>query len=93
MFDAEFTHVGDKCSFEVLFDRMGVTDKALQAIAEIVHDIDLKDNKFSRPETAGIAHIIAGICMTQSDDEARIARGTAIFDDTYERYRRSGRDR
>jgi hypothetical protein len=91
MFDAEFTHVGDKCSFEVLLDRMGVTDKALQAIAEIVHDIDLKDNKFSRPETAGIAHVIAGICMTQGEDEARIARGVAIFDDTYERYRRSDR--
>jgi hypothetical protein len=75
----------------VLFDHMGIADNALQAIAEIVHDIDLKDNKFARAETAGIAHIIAGICMTQSDDEARIARGTAIFDDTYERYRRSSR--
>ena len=88
MIDGEFTHEGDKCSFEVFLERMGMADKALQAIAEIVHDIDLKDNKFARAETAGIAHVIAGICMTQSDDEARIARGTAIFDDTYERYRR-----
>jgi hypothetical protein len=91
MFNAEFTHEGDKCSFETLLERMAATDKALQAIAEIVHDIDLKDNKFARAETAGIAHVIAGICMTQGEDEARIARGGAIFDDTYERYRRSGR--
>ena len=91
MVNAEFTHEGDKCSFEVLLERAGMADKALRAIAEIVHDIDLKDNKFARAETAGIAHVIAGICMTQSDDEVRITRGMAIFDDTYERYRRSGR--
>jgi hypothetical protein len=88
MFNAEFTHEGDKCSFEVLLDRAGLSDKALQAIAEIVHDIDLKDNKFARPETPGIAHVIAGICRTQSDDEARIARATPFFDDTYEQFRR-----
>jgi Chromate resistance exported protein len=32
-------------------------------IAEIVHDIDLKDGKFGREQTAGIAHVVAGICM------------------------------
>jgi hypothetical protein len=91
MFNAEFTHEGDKCSFEVLLERAGLADMALRAIAEIVHDIDLKDNKFSRPETSGIAHVIAGICRTQSDDEARIERARAFFDDTYEQFRRGNR--
>ena len=54
MFDAEFTHQGDRCSFEVLLVHIDSKDKALQAIAEIVHDIDLKDGKFNRPETIGI---------------------------------------
>ncbi len=87
MFNAEFTHEGDKCSFEVLLEYTGLDDTALRAIAEIVHDIDLEDDKFARPETLGIAHVIAGICKTQSDDEARIARATPFLDDTYEQFR------
>ena len=88
MFKAEFTHEGDKCSFEVLLARIGLDEPALHSIAEIVHDIDLKDGKFGREQTAGIAHIIAGICMSQKDDLARIERGSAIFDDTYEHFRK-----
>jgi hypothetical protein len=88
MFDAEFTHEGDKCSFEVLLKRTGLDDPALRAIAEIVHDIDLKDGKFAREQTPGIAHVIAGICMTQKDDPLRIERGSALFDDTYELFRK-----
>ncbi len=88
MFKGEFTHVGDRCSFEVLLERIGAGDPALQAIAEIVHDIDLKDGKFGREQTAGIAHVIAGVCASQSDDPARIERGSAIFDDTYQTFRK-----
>src|SRR5262249_18945321 len=54
MYEAEFTHDGDRCSFEVLLDRLGVDDAALRPIAEIVHDIDLRDEKFGREETAGV---------------------------------------
>ncbi|MGZ5924711.1 MAG: chromate resistance protein ChrB domain-containing protein [Rhizomicrobium sp.] len=54
----------------------------------MVHDIDLKDGKYAREQTAGIAHVIAGVCMTQPNDMARIERGSALFDDTYEYFRR-----
>jgi hypothetical protein len=60
----------------------------LQAIAEIVHDIDLKDAKFGRGETAGIALLINGVCASQKQDLARVERGAAIFDDTYESLRK-----
>jgi hypothetical protein len=63
----------------------------LVPIAEIVHNLDLKDGKFDRPETLGIGHVIEGICVTQKEDLDRIARGSAIFDDTYERFRRDKR--
>ena len=53
------------CSFEVLLERIGLNDVALRAIAEIVHDIDLKDGKFGREQAPGIAHVIAGICVSQ----------------------------
>jgi hypothetical protein len=91
MQDGEFTHEGDNCSFEVLLRRTAVSDPVLKIIAEIVHDIDLKDGKFGHPETPGISHVIAGICRTQSSDESRVARGKELFDDIYEQFRRRGK--
>jgi hypothetical protein len=90
MFEAEFTHEGDRCSFEVLLLRAGVDDPALRPIAEIIHDIDLKDSKFGREETVGVDRLIAGIAMGHKDDEARLERGSALFDDLYEYFRRKG---
>ena len=89
MFKGEFTHEGDKCSFEVLLKRLGLKDAGLRAIAEIVHDIDLNDGKFGRNETAGIAHVIAGICASEKDDLARIERGAAVFGGIYETFRKT----
>lgn len=83
MFDAEFTHEGDRCTFEVMLQRLKLEHPALRAIAEIVHDIDLKDEKFGRPETSGIEQLITGICALQKDDDARLARASAIFEDLH----------
>ncbi len=88
MFEAEFTHEGDRCSLEVLMERIGLNDAAVIPIAEIVHDIDLKDSKFGRQETPGIERLVAGICMSHKDDEARLDRGRALFDDLYEYFKR-----
>jgi len=60
----------------------------LTPIAKIVHDIDLKDAKFGRDETIGIERLIAGIAMAHKDDEARLSRGAAVFDDLYEYFKR-----
>ena len=91
MFEAEFTHEGDRCTFEVLLARLGLVEPALRAIAEIVHDIDLKDGKFGRPEADGIRTLIAGICAATGDDEERLARGGAVFEDLYSHFRRRRR--
>jgi hypothetical protein len=83
MFEAEFTHEGDRCTFEVLLLKAGLTDPALNAIAEIIHDIDLKDGKFGREETGGIAHLVTGLCTANREDAARIERGSTMLDDLY----------
>ena len=88
MYEAEFTHEGDRCTFEVLLQRTGLKDPALHSIAEIVHDIDLKDSKFAREETVGIDRIICGISMRHIDDEMRLARASEMFDDLCEYYKR-----
>lgn len=90
MFEAEFTHEGDRCTFEVLLSRAGLEkDRGLAGIAEIVHDIDLKDGKFARPEAEGIKTVITGICNGTQDDEERLARGGAVFDDLYRSFGRT----
>jgi hypothetical protein len=86
MFEGEFTHVGDLCTFEVLVRFLGVQDAALDAVAEVVHDIDLKDARFQRPETAGIAPLIAGIALRHAGDARRLEEGTTIFEALYAQY-------
>jgi hypothetical protein len=76
------------CTFEVLIERMNLKDRALTTIAEIVHDIDLKESKFSRPEAAGFAVMINAICTAHKEDVDRLERGSAILDDLYEFYRK-----
>jgi hypothetical protein len=83
MFEAEYTHEGDRCTFETLLARAGIRDRRLRAIAEVVHDIDCKDSKFGREEAPGIAALIRGLVRTQVDDAARLERGARIFDDFY----------
>jgi hypothetical protein len=80
MFEGEFTHEGDRCSFEVLIDRCGLASPAMEAIAEIVHDLDLKDSKFGRPETAGLAAMIDGLALRHADDAQRMEGGMVVFD-------------
>jgi hypothetical protein len=87
MFQSEIGHEGDKCSLEVLIERAGLeADAALVAIAEVVHDIDLKDEKFARPETAGVLLVLKGVCASGRPDEQRLARATALFNDLYDSY-------
>ncbi|MDO8094153.1 MAG: chromate resistance protein, partial [Candidatus Brocadiales bacterium] len=60
VYNVEFSHHGEDCTFETLLKRFDLKDPALVQIAEIVHDIDLKDGKFGRAEAAGINQIIIG---------------------------------
>ena len=87
MFEGEFTHRGERCTFEVLLGESGLDDPALSAIAEIIHDIDLKDGKYGREEAAGIRTLISGIASAHNDDPQRLQRGAAVFDDLYESFR------
>ncbi len=83
MFDGEFTHEGDHCTFETLLDRFGLDDPALREIGEIVHDIDLKDEKFARADAPGIERVFAGIAAATADDMARMERGAQVLDELH----------
>jgi hypothetical protein len=84
MFEGEFTHDGNRCTFEVLLDVTGrPSDGGLAALAQIVHDIDLRDDRYQRPETAGVAAFIDGIVARSADDQRRLAESAPLFDALY----------
>ena len=87
MYEGEFTHEGDACTFETLLARFSLDDPALRQIAEIVHDVDCKDEKFGRTEAAGFALVIEGIARTYKGDVERLERATPIFEDLFRQLR------
>lgn len=87
MTQAEYSHVGDACTFQTLLNRFGIADPALIIIGQIVHDIDCKDDAFNRPEKAGIHGLMRGIAR-RPDDHDRLTRGGAVLDDLYANLRR-----
>jgi hypothetical protein len=89
MFEGEYTHDADRCTFEVLLDLVPERDAALQSIAEIVHDLDIKDHRFERPEAAGIQQLLEGIMAGSPDDEERVRRAADLFDDLYRSFART----
>lgn len=80
MVAAEYTHEGDRCTFEVLLERFGLAEAALGAIGRIIHDLDLKDGKFRPDEGPGIATVLAGIAATQVSDAERLQRADVVLD-------------
>jgi coenzyme F420-reducing hydrogenase delta subunit len=79
----EFTHIGELCTFEVLIKSFTLKDKALKKIAEIVHDLDLKDAKYGSAEAKGLEDILTGIRKTAKDDRDALEKGMQIFEMLY----------
>jgi hypothetical protein len=88
MFEGEFTHEGGLCTFEVLVNRFFSTDQALLRLSKVVHDIDLKEQKSPRPEAAGMSALLDGMTSMNKSDEDRLERGSILFDNLYEYFRR-----
>ena len=88
LFEGEFTHEGDRCTFEVMLRRLGLRDRALDLVAEIVHDIDLKDRKYGRPETDGIRALLSGLAASRPDDNDRLEEGFRFFENLYAFFQR-----
>lgn len=79
---AELSHHAGRCSYETFLERYGLTDPALRAIGEIVHDADLEDERFGAPEATGLDVLIRGLSMTLGDAEL-MAVSRPLFDGLY----------
>jgi hypothetical protein len=88
MYDGEFTHESDRCTFEVMIQHLGLQDRSLAALAEIIHDIDLKDTKYGRPETEGLKALLSGLAATVLGDNERMTHGAQLMDNLYAYFQR-----
>jgi hypothetical protein len=80
---AEFGHVGNRCSFETMLAAFGLDDPGLAALAEIVHEIDLRDGRSVRPEIAGVDSVLAGWSTLNLPDGELERLGIALFEGLY----------
>ena len=85
---ARLSHRGEDCSFETILEEYDLDDLVLREISEIVHDADLMDDRYGRPESDGLDAVIRGMQLTLPGDEALTLLTDAIFDGLYAYLRR-----
>lgn len=81
--DAEFGHQGNLCSFETMMLKFGLDKPELQAIAEIVHELDLRDGQFAPLEAVGVETVLRGWLLAGLSDSELEARGIELFEGLY----------
>jgi hypothetical protein len=91
MFGVEFSHHGQACTFETLCAAFAIQEPAVQRLAGIVHDLDLKDGRFGAPEAPMVATVIDGLQLAHPDDDVLLAHGMVLFDSLYRGFEKSAR--
>ena len=89
MFEVEFSHHGDCCTFETLIERFGIRDKAVLRIAQLIHDADVEDDKFHRVEGFGVEQIFKGWAKQGLGDQEILSKGFECFDALYAQFKRT----
>jgi hypothetical protein len=79
---AEYTHEGERCTFDYIIKKHNIADTALLQIAEIVRGADT-DNFLLAPQSAGLWAISAGLSYNFKDDYAMLEIGMKVYDALY----------
>jgi hypothetical protein len=80
---ARFSHRGEDCSFETFLKEYSLNDPVLAEIAEIVHDADLMDEKYGRPESEGLDAIVRGMQLALADDHVLTHHTYVLYEGLY----------
>ena len=81
---ADYTHRGNKCSFEVLIDDFDLgRDQALVRLAGIVHAADIDTELHTDPLGPGLQAIGVGGLDVEADDHTLLARAMFVYDALY----------
>jgi hypothetical protein len=90
MFEGEYGHQGERCTFETLLARFDLDEPALVRVGEVVHDLDCKESRFGHAEAAGVAAMVQGIAATHERDEDRLQAGLPLFEALYQSFHAAG---
>jgi hypothetical protein len=91
MFGVEFSHQGEGCTFETLCSAFAIDAPAVRRIAAIVHDLDLKDQRFGAPEAPTVQAVIEGLRLAHDEDDVLLAQGMTLFESLYRAFEQSAR--
>jgi hypothetical protein len=81
---ADYTHRGDRCTFEVFIEEFGLEgDLALQRLARIVHAADVSHDLGTDPLGPGLLAIGEGGLDVEDDDQRLLERGSFVYDALY----------
>jgi len=80
---AELSHRGERCTFEVLLERHGLTDPALGRMGLILRGADLPGEDASPPESSGVRAVFDGLRDADLSDDERLTVGSAFCDALY----------
>jgi hypothetical protein len=82
---AQFTHVGNRVTFEVLMETFGLDrDPALAAIGASVHFLDVGGAPAG--DAKGLETVLKGVKEKARNDDAMLAEAVRIFDHFYSAY-------
>lgn len=91
MFGVELSHQGDRCTFETLCHTFTISDAAVDRLAAIVHDLDLKDARFRALDAPTVGAVVEGLQMLYPDDDVLLAQGTVVFEALYRAFEQAAR--
>ena len=80
MYTGDFGHHGERCTFETLAARFSLRDPAVAAIGQIVHDLDMKEARYNRPEAPAVGRLVDGLRQMHKDDGVLLEHGIAMFE-------------
>ncbi len=80
--DVDFSHVGERCSFDAFLSAYRLTDPALAELARIVRGADT-DRHALAPQSAGLAALSLGLSRLIADDYAMLEQGVVMYDALY----------
>jgi hypothetical protein len=85
----EFGHRGSLCTFETMCRAFSLDDAGVRGLAEIVHEIDLRDGQFVPPAAPGVDAVLDGWHRANLTDAELETHGLALFEGLYQHFAHS----
>ena len=80
MYGVEFGHQGSHCTLETLIERFAIADPATARLSQVVHDLDMKDERYGVPECAAVGRLVEGLRQLYPDDDKLLAQGMIVME-------------